>query len=88
MDGYGVAKYINGDEYHGDWMDGLRHGYGHLTETNVSGNRYYGDWSNDQCHGYSVYDDKSRHHRYLGMFQYNCYHIWQWNYCNQHGYLL
>ena len=42
-------------------MDGLRHGYGNLTETNVSGNRYYGDWSNDQCHGYGVYDDKSRY---------------------------
>ncbi|XP_065887224.1 alsin-like isoform X2 [Dysidea avara] len=57
MDGYGVVKYINGDEYHGDWMDGLRHGYGQVTEANVSGNCYYGDWSNDQCHGYSVYDN-------------------------------
>jgi len=54
-------RYINGDEYHGDWMDGLRHGYGNLTETSVSGSHYYGDWSNDKCHGYGVYDDKSRY---------------------------
>ena len=55
-------RYINGDEYHGDWVAGMRQGYGHMTETSQAGSRYSGNWSKDQYDGYGIYDDKVRYH--------------------------
>ena len=31
---------INGDEYHGDWVTGMRQGYGHITETSQARSHY------------------------------------------------
>ena len=56
-----LHRYTNGDEYHGDWMAGMKHGYGYVIETSQAGSRYSGNWSNDQYYGYGIYDDKVRY---------------------------
>jgi hypothetical protein len=34
-DGYGLMKYANKDEYHGQWKSGKRHGEGVFKETST-----------------------------------------------------
>ena len=66
-----LNRYTNGDEYHGDWKAGMRHGYGYMLETSQAGSRYSGNWSNDQYHGYGIYDDKVRYHTLPNHISYN-----------------
>ena len=66
-----LNRYTNGDEYHGDWKAGMRHGYGYMLETSQAGSRYSGNWSNDQYHGYGIYDDKMRYHTLSNHINYN-----------------
>ena len=41
----GSLKYVNGDEYIGDWKDHKHHGHGTCTRANGS---YVGEWKDDK----------------------------------------
>jgi hypothetical protein len=51
--GKGKLSFFNGDNYTGDFWNGVRHGKG--TFTKLNGVRYIGDWSNDVWHGTGVW---------------------------------
>mmetsp|Transcript_4466 Transcript_4466/g.6514 ORF Transcript_4466/g.6514 Transcript_4466/m.6514 type:complete len:113 (+) Transcript_4466:414-752(+) len=48
-----MAKYRDGEVFHGGWRRGRRHGHGvlHLTNKDV----FDGDWDTNQKHGLGVY---------------------------------
>ena len=47
--GYGMAKFSNGDMYTGHWKDGVRHGEGICVfGTREEGAQYTGQWECDQ----------------------------------------
>lgn len=41
--------YANGDLYEGQWIDGMKEGYGAFTKEN--GDYFEGDWHKDMKHG-------------------------------------
>ncbi|XP_054635986.1 putative nuclease HARBI1 isoform X1 [Dunckerocampus dactyliophorus] len=57
----GSFKYSNGEEYHGEWREGLRHGRGQLTFSD--GTCYTGQFENGLFHGCGVlvFADGSRY---------------------------
>jgi len=48
-DGRRCHKWLNGDQYDGDWSGSDRHGKGTFTWAN--GNQYVGEWLKDNLHG-------------------------------------
>ncbi|ORC87532.1 uncharacterized protein TM35_000211380 [Trypanosoma theileri] len=48
--GRGMARYVNGDVYDGDWISNRRQGQGKLVTE--SGEVYEGQWDRDERHGY------------------------------------
>ena len=48
----GIYKYVNSDEYSGEWKDGKRHGQGKLKWAN--GDEYSGGWNDGTRHGQGV----------------------------------
>lgn len=40
--------FVNGDKYEGDWVEGLKEGFGIFT---TEGSKYEGNWSNDEKDG-------------------------------------
>jgi len=61
------VKYSNGDEYEGDFVDGIRCGYG--VYRYASGNYYEGEWENDKFSGHGVYHFVSSGERYEGEWK-------------------
>mgnify|MGYP003706012395 FL=1 len=51
--GKGKLSFFNGDNYTGDFWNGVRHGKG--TFTKLNGVKYIGDWINDVWHGTGVW---------------------------------
>jgi hypothetical protein len=53
---YGLGKYKwhNGEEYEGQWENGLRQGKG-LWKGNSEHNMYVGDWKNNRADGFGTY---------------------------------
>ena len=51
--GRGVYKWINGEKYDGDWLDGYKHGKG-IWRSN-KGDEYIGDWVNGRAEGFGVH---------------------------------
>lgn len=49
--GFVIAAYTNGDSYMGNYVNGIRDGYGNYSWNN-SDNRYYGQWKSGLQHGY------------------------------------
>lgn len=47
--GEGYAQYPNGDQYYGDYVEGIRQGKGKYIYAN--GDRYEGDFKNNNKHG-------------------------------------
>ena len=47
--GKGYAVYPNGDQYNGDYVDGIRQGKGKYVYAN--GDKYEGDFKNNKKHG-------------------------------------
>lgn len=52
MNGKGLMKNSNGDEYDGEWMYSSRHGKGVMKYSN--GDTYYGEWKDDKYMGEST----------------------------------
>ncbi|MFM1875263.1 MAG: hypothetical protein RL266_1000 [Bacteroidota bacterium] len=68
LNGRGVYKYANGDEYHGDFKNGKRRGFGEYMYAN--GARYSGEWVDDYMEGSGTYlygDGR----RYIGQMRAN-----------------
>lgn len=69
----GECKYADGSVYHGDWMNGKRHGLGKIVERN--GYMYYGWWEDDLRHGQgeanypdgSIYDGDWKYDKKYGF---------------------
>lgn len=51
--GKGVYKWINGEEYDGDWFNGYKHGKG-IWKSN-KGDEYIGDWVKGKAEGFGVH---------------------------------
>ena len=49
----GSLKYVNGDEYIGDWKESKQHGYGTCTRAN--GDEYVGEWKAGKMHGHGTH---------------------------------
>jgi len=47
--GKGIYRWVNGDIYEGDFVDGKKEGEGKLFR--ADGSRYEGPWENDVAHG-------------------------------------
>ena len=67
LHGRAVIKYIDGGEYTGDMVDGVRHGHGRFVSD--MDDCYVGSWLSDVYHGYGVYEDGSKGSSYLGMWE-------------------
>lgn len=72
--GYGIYRYSNGDEYHGEWKEGKRSGKGKLTMSDLS--EYEGNWSNGKKNGKGIMkfhrpdpNDPTAQERYDGEFR-------------------
>ena len=50
MNGFGKAKYKNGQEYLGQWTEGRRSGVGKLTE--ITKDNFIGNWQKGKRVGY------------------------------------
>jgi hypothetical protein len=46
-------RYANGDEYNGEWIDGVKHGFGVYTMSDKS--KYEGSWVNDDREGFGEF---------------------------------
>ncbi|KAE9063315.1 hypothetical protein PF010_g29047, partial [Phytophthora fragariae] len=57
-EGHARYTYPNGDEYEGDFVEGMREGYGIYLER-ASGNLYDGSWLADERHGKGVLTSKA-----------------------------
>ena len=53
MNGEGVMKYSNGNEYSGSWKDNYKNGKGVFTFTN--GDKYSGSYENSVANGQGIY---------------------------------
>ena len=49
----GTLTFADGDQYVGEWRDGIQHGQG--TYTFADGSKYVGEWRDDQFHGQGTY---------------------------------
>lgn len=60
--GYGKATLENGDEYRGEYKNGVRHGYGEYTFHDKNGAKYTGYYSDNKKNGTGIfiYPDGSR----------------------------
>jgi hypothetical protein len=56
--GEGECKWVNGEEYIGEWKNGMRHGQGYWTSRNGD-ETYSGEWVNGRVTGYGEYFEKS-----------------------------
>jgi len=65
--GQEITKYPNGDEYIGEYKDGVKHGQGTLNFAN--GDKYIGGFKNDIFHGQGTYT-WSNGQKYLGAWKY------------------
>lgn len=53
MNSLGIAIYLNGDKYEGDFQDGERYGKGEYTFSD--GRKYIGSWENDLFDGQGTF---------------------------------
>ena len=53
MNGEGVMKYSNGNEYSGSWKDNYKNGKGVFTFTN--GDKYSGSYEKSKTNGQGIY---------------------------------
>ena len=64
--GKGTYTWTDGDEYIGEWKDGVPHGQG--THTWPSGNKYIGQWKDGKKHGQGTFTWTSGN-KYVGAFR-------------------
>lgn len=53
--GKGYQFYKNGMWYYGDWLSGLKHGFGYESTKKIF---YKGEWQSDKPHGYALIKDQ------------------------------
>lgn len=94
--GRAAVTYQNNDLYEGEFVDGLRHGFGMYTY-GETGNKYEGEWANNLKHGigkmifanegeyFGRFENGKRHGE--GVFKYKNKNIYSgsWLYGNKHG---
>ncbi|EME43218.1 hypothetical protein DOTSEDRAFT_72566 [Dothistroma septosporum NZE10] len=64
---------LDGNEYLGEFSDGLKHGFGEMTYS-ITGDSYKGNWVNDLPHGQGTLTEKSSGNVYTGGFQHGKKH--------------
>ena len=57
VNGKGTFTWADGENYVGEWKDGMFYGQG--TYTYANGNKYVGEWMNDMKHGQGTYTSAS-----------------------------
>lgn len=64
---------LDGNEYLGEFNNGMKHGFGEMTYA-TTGDNYKGNWVNDLPHGQGTLTEKSSGNVYTGGFQHGKKH--------------
>ena len=68
-DGVGKFIYEDGNSYHGDWKEGMKHGYGMLKL--AAGAQYHGEFDNNNMQGYGIVYGNDGGYLHSGIFENN-----------------